>query len=186
MFSLHISLYATKRGLTAGLEVPKAKHICSCRTRGKMWSYRNSEKASLLKSSLHFTTFNLVITHLTCSIYSLEGEASVPLDTVILFWMLSGTQRDTWNIRRKATLLFKERKAQKMLSLCEKLYIKQDRNPKCSRKDFWVTGGISKGGREAFHIKGCCDVLSPVLEILKPAFKYINCCYTLIAEQIPD
>lgn len=123
---------------------------------GKMWSYKNSEKAPLfeVKSpfnhvSSHYHPYNIL--------HFLFGRRGIsPTGYSHHFWILSGTQGETWNIRRKATLLFKER-VQKMLSLCEKLYLKQDRNLKCPRKGYQVIGGISKGGREAFHIEGCCD-----------------------------
>lgn len=73
------------------------------------------------------------------------------------FWILSGPQGDTWKREEESNSPIQRKKSIKMLSLCEKLYLKQDRNPKCPRKGYWVTGGTSKGAREAFHIKGCCD-----------------------------
>lgn len=100
--------------------------------------------------------------------------------------ILSGPQGDSWNIRRKATLLLKARKAQKMLSLCQKLYLKQDRNPNCPGKGYQVSGGISKGGRKAFHNKGCHDAFYLQYWRYWTQHLNVNCCYTLTAVQITD
>lgn len=68
-----------------------------------------------------------------------------------------------------------------MLSLCEKLYLKRHRNPKGPRKGYQVTGGIAKVGERPFMSRDLVMPLSPVPEILDPAFKYINWCCTLTA-----
>lgn len=47
--SLYFSLCNQKRPDNRIRDTCKVKHICFCRTRGKMWSYKNIEKAPLFE-----------------------------------------------------------------------------------------------------------------------------------------
>lgn len=67
-----------KKDLKTGLDAYKVKQMWA-----KCEIVRIVKKHHYLKLSLHLTTFHLIITHITFSIFSLEGEESVPLDTVI-------------------------------------------------------------------------------------------------------
>lgn len=186
-----ISLCATKKVLTTGREIPvKLSTYAFAELGAKHEVIGILKRHHYSKSSLHLTRFILIINHITCSIFSLEGDALVPLDTVILFELESVPFRAPGRglkHKEERTLLFRERTAQKMLSLCEKIYLKQDRNPKCPTKGYQVTGRIANVGERPFTYQGMSwCLLPPVLEIVDPAFKYINCCCTLTAVQIND
>lgn len=113
----------------------------------------------IFKASLHLTTFNLIIIYITYSTVSLEWDALVPQDAAILFELvfLSGPtgralkhkEENNSPIQRKNST-----KVQEMLSLCQWLCLKPDRNP---GRDIEWQRRDRKGGKEPFDIKGCCD-----------------------------
>lgn len=157
----YISLCATKKDLTTGLEIPvKSSTFAFAELGAKCEVIRILKRHHYLKSSLYLTRFNVTITHITCSTFSLEGGALVPLDTVILFELVSipfrAPGRTLKHKEESNSPIQRKNSTKDALTLWEAL-LKAGQKPKMSKEGLPSNRRDSKGGREAFHVKGCRD-----------------------------
>lgn len=159
--SLYISLCATKKGLTTGLEIPvKSSTFAFAELGAKCEVIRILKRHHYSKSSLHLTRFNVIITHITCSTFSLEGDVLVPLDTfTLLEWVSIPFRPPGRALKHKEesnSPIQRKNSRKDALTLWEAL-LKAAQKPKRSKEGLSSNRRDSKGGREAFHVKGCCD-----------------------------
>ena len=97
ILSLCVSFYyclCNQKGLTTGLVIPvKLSTFAFAELGVKCEVLKILKRHRVFKASLHLTTFNLIIIHITYSTFSLEGEALVPQDSAIRFELISTSFR---------------------------------------------------------------------------------------------